>query len=99
MSTSMLFHALNIRDFHYCNTKYVKNNIIFLIKPHKVRCSVCKSTNVVSKGGKKKRKLKAGRIGRKQIILETEIHKVERKDCQTIRQFDMPFAEPKKTYT
>ena len=52
MSTSLLYHAFDIREYNYVRTQYHAGNIIFTIerKPFPHRCPRCKSKDVIRHG-------------------------------------------------
>ena len=100
MSTSLLYHGLGIVGYTYVRTDYREGNIIYTIsrKRFNLRCSVCKSKRII-KHGSLPRCFHALPIGRKAIYIKTEVHRVECKECKTIRQSDIGFADARLTYT
>ncbi len=100
MSTSLLYHGFGVVGYRYIRTDYQKGNIIFTIKrkDFSVRCPVCNSKNVIRHGALP-RWLHSLPIGRKSTYIKTDIPRVECKECGTIRQADIGFADPRYTYT
>ena len=100
MSTSLLYHGFGISGYRYIRTDYHRGNIIFTVarKKFSVRCPVCKSKNII-RHGSLPRWLHCLPIGRKSTYIKTEIPRVECKDCKTIRQADIGFADSRLTYT
>ena len=52
MSTSLLYHALGVRDYRYVRTEYIEGSVMFAIqrKPEACRCAACGSKNVWRQG-------------------------------------------------
>ncbi len=100
MSTSVLYHGFGIVGYDYVRTDYQEGNIIFTVsrKKFSLRCPVCKSKRII-KHGSLPRWFHTLPIGSKAIYIKTEIHRVECKECKTIRQADIGFADPRYTYT
>lgn len=100
MSTSLLYHGFGIVGYDYIRTDYQEGNIIFTVsrKKFSLRCPVCKSKRII-KHGSLPRWFHTLPIGRKGIYIKTEVHRVECKECKTIRQADIGFADPRYTYT
>jgi transposase len=94
---SLLYHAFGLKDQEYLKTEYKESAILFHIrtKQNKLRCSSCRSANVIRKG-KLIRKFKTLNIGLKMVILQAEVHRLECKDCGVIRQEVLPYADEKK---
>ncbi len=100
MSTSLLYHGFGISGYRYIRTDYREGDMIFTIsrKKFSIRCPVCKSKNII-KHGSLPRWLRCLPIGKKATYMKTEVHRVECRDCKTIRQSDIGFANPRFTYT
>jgi transposase len=100
MSTSLLYHGFGIVGYDYVRTDYQEGNVIFTVsrKKFSLRCPVCKSKRII-RHGSLPRWFHTLPIGKKAIYIKTEIHRVECKECKTIRQADIGFADPRYTYT
>lgn len=100
MSTSLLYHGFGIVGYDYVRTDYQEGNVIFTVlrKKFNIRCPVCKSKRII-KHGSLPRWFHALPIGKKSIYIKTEVHRVECRECKTIRQAEIGFADPRLTYT
>lgn len=100
MSTSLLYHAFNIKHVEYRSTKYIGNRIVFKAEMNDSMklCSLCKSSNVIFKG-KKTRYLHLPPLGRKRCILELILHRLYCKDCGALVWPRLQFMEGNKRYT
>ena len=99
MSTSLLYHAFGIRGYVYVRTSYGRR-LVFTVKPDErvVRCSQCRSYNVVRRGVVQ-RVFKTLPIGRRQIHVAVPIPRVACRDCGCVRQIRLHFADPQRHYT
>lgn len=100
MSTSLLYHAFNIKEVEYRATKYIGNNVIFKAEVSESikLCSFCQSTDVIFKG-KKTRFLHLPPTGRKRCFLELLMHRLCCKNCGSLCWPRLPFMNGKKRYT
>jgi len=100
MSTSLLYHAFGIRGYQYTRTDYQDGQVIFSIhqEPHTCRCSVCGSPEVKSRGHVE-RCFRTVPIGSKTTIVALPIPRVECPTCGVVRQVEVSFADPRRTYT
>jgi transposase len=100
MSTSLLYHAFGIRGYEYTRTEYQQAHVIFTIrqKPETCRCSSCGSPEVVSRG-RVERRFRSLPIGRRATFVVLPIPRVHCQACGVVRQVDIPFADPRRTYT
>lgn len=100
MSTSLLYHGFGVVGYRYVRTNYREGGIIFTIKrkDFSVRCPACNSKDVI-RHGVLPRWLRSLPIGRTPTYIKTEIPRVECKECGTICQADIGFADPRYTYT
>ncbi len=100
MSSSLLYHACGLRGYRYQRTQYVGNDLIFDIKlsPSKWRCTECGSSNVTGRGVEE-RTWRTVPFGSKGAILKLDVQRVACKDCETLRQVKLGFADPRRTYT
>jgi transposase len=100
MSTSLLYHGFGIAGYSYIRTDYREGSIFFTLsrKNFNFRCPVCKSKRII-KHGSLPRWFHSLPIGKKATYIKTEVHRVECKECKTIRQAEIGFADPRFTYT
>lgn len=100
MSTSLLCHGFGLIGYHYHTAKFVNGKIIFSLKKdlRKLRCSQCGSKSIIRRGTID-RCFKTLPIGKKQVLLQVPIHRIECNECGCLKQEKISFADPKKTYT
>src|SRR5262245_57454671 len=100
MSTSLLYHAFGIRGYKYLRTEYHTGQVIFTIhqKPETYLCSSCSSAQVVSRG-EVDRRLRSLPIGNRATFVAVAIPRVECRACVLVRQVDVSFADPRRSYT
>ena len=100
MSTSLLYHGFGVVGYRYVRTNYQAGSIILTIKRQEfsVRCSVCNSKDVI-RHGSLPRWFYSLPIGRKSTYIKTDIPRIECRECNTLRQADIGFADPRYTYT
>lgn len=100
MNTSLLYHVFGLKDQQYQGIEYAMNKVWVKVKTKesKLQCSNCKSLNVI-KSGIIERAFRALPIGRKDVRIFAKIQRLECKDCGTVRQEHLKFADQKKTYT
>jgi transposase len=100
MSTSLLYHGFGIRGYHYIRTIYQMGCVFFNIvqDSFSLRCPHCKSKNVI-KRGTKTRTLRTVPIGNKPVFINIPVQRVECRDCSSIRQVKLNFADERYFYT
>jgi transposase len=100
MSTSLLYHAFGIRGYDYVRTDYRDGEVIFTIAqdPHDCRCPACGCRDVISRG-RVERRFRSLPIGSRPTAVVLPIPRVECTVCQVVRQVDVPFAAPRRSYT
>jgi len=100
MSTSFLYHAFGIRGYHYVRTEYQDGQVIFTIdqEPETCRCSACGSRHVISRG-QVERRFRSLPIGSRATFVVFPIPRVECQACGVVRQVEVPFADPRRSYT
>ena len=100
MSTSLLYHAFGIRGYKHVRTDYPDGRVIFTIRqePDTCRCSSCGSRHVVSRG-RVERRFRSLPIGSRATTVVLPIPRVECRACGAVRQAEVPFADPRRTYT
>jgi transposase len=99
MSTSMLYHMMGIRGYRYVSTKYENGGVTVTITQDRktCRCSHCDTANVILKGGEWRR-FRGVPIGRKPVWIRFRVPRVQCRECGTLRQVALGFAEPRVTY-
>jgi len=100
MSTSLLYNAFGVRGYNYVKTTYVGGSVVFTLEQplHKCRCSACGSRDVVHRG-QTQRQWKTLPIGHKAVSVVLPIPRVQCRACGCIRQVDLGFADPRRSYT
>jgi transposase len=100
MSTSLLYHAFGIRGYRYVRTAYVQGQTIFTLGQERdtCRCSACGSADVVARGHVERR-FRTLPIGPRPTFLVLPIPRTECRACGVVRQVDVPFADPRRSYT
>jgi len=100
MSTSLLYHAFGIRGYQYTRTDYHDGQVIFTIEqePQTCRCPACGSREVKPRGHVERR-FRTVPIGSKTTIVTLPIPRVECPACGVVRQVEVSFADPRRTYT
>jgi transposase len=100
MSTSLLYHAFDIRGYDYLSTAYEGGQVGFTIgqRPHTRRCSVCGSRDVAPRGHQQ-RTFRTVPIGGKPVTITLAIPRVACPRCDLIRQVPVDFADPRRSYT
>src|SRR4051794_11876480 len=100
MSTSLLYHAFGIQGYRYVRTAYVEGQTIFTLgqEPDTCRCPACGSADVVSRGHVERR-FRSLPIGPRPTFLVLPIPRVECRACGVVRQVDITFADPRRSYT
>jgi transposase len=100
MSTSLLYHAFGIRGYKYVRTDYPDGRVIFTIRQESktCRCSACGSTRVQPRGHVERR-FRSLPIGSRTTAVVLPIPRVECRACGVVRQVEVTFADPRRTYT
>jgi transposase len=100
MSTSLLYHAFGIRGSDSVRTDYRGGQVIFTIAqdPEDCRCSACGSREVISRGHAERR-FRCVPIGSRPTAVVLPIPRVECRACGAVRQVEVPFADPRRSYT
>ena len=100
MSTSLLYHAFGIRGYQYTRTQYQGGRIIFTIHqgPESCCCSSCGSARVIRRG-QVVRQFRSLPIGGRATFVVLPIPRVECQTCGTVRQVEVCFADPRRSYT
>jgi transposase len=100
MSTSLLYHAFSIRGYEYVRTDYQAGQVVFTIRqePKAFRCGACGSRDVRPRG-KVERRFRSLPIGCRATAVILPIPRVACRSCGVVRQLEVPFADPRRTYT
>jgi transposase len=100
MSTSLLYHAFGVRGYQYVRTEYQGGQTTFTIRQDvkTLRCPVCGPRDVRPKGRVECR-FRSLPIGNRATIVALPIPRVSCDSCQVVRQVEVPFADPRRTYT
>ena len=100
MSTSLLYHGFGIRGYRYVRTEYVEGGVVFTIvqDPKMCRCPTCGGRNVILKGGVVRR-FRGLPIGSRKVTFVFRVPRIKCRDCNTVRQTLITFADPRRTYT
>jgi transposase len=99
MSTSLLYHTMGIRGYRYVSTSYENGEITVTIAQGRetCRCPQCQSANVILKGGEWRR-FRGVPIGRKPVWIRFHVPRVQCRECKTLSQVTIGFAEPRVSY-
>jgi transposase len=100
MSTSLLYHAFGIRGYVYSRTDYDNGKVIFTVHQERgtYRCSSCGSSQVISRGQVNRCFLSLP-IGGRGTYVSFAIPRLECRACGLERQVNVPFADPRRSYT
>ncbi len=102
MSTSILYHGWNVKDYHHESTEYAAGAMWFHIEknPDKRTCPLCGGRDFVLAGlVVPPPALRAVPIGKKPVWLVLHLHRVACSTCEAVVQEDRLLADPKKHYT
>jgi transposase len=100
MSTSLLYHAFSIRGYEYVRSQYQDGEVIFTIQqdPRSFRCGACGSREVQPRG-RVERRFQSLPIGSRGTTVVFPIPRVACRTCGVVRQVEIAFADPRRTYT
>lgn len=100
MSTSILYHGFGIRGYRYKRSFFQEGKVVFSIEkdPSSLRCPCCNDWHVIRHGGIF-RWFQTLPIGKKQVYVALHIPRVECRLCGIVRQIEIGFADPRRTYT
>lgn len=99
MSTSLLYHAFGLVGYTYVRTAYEGGSVIFTVKQKRdaLHCPECGSSNLVLRGSAPRR-FRMVPVGSKTIFLDLDVQRVACRQCDTIRQVDLGFADSRVSY-
>lgn len=100
MSTSLLYHAFGVRGYQYVRTEYEGGQILFTIRqpPEHWSCPACGSRDVIGRGVVERR-LRTIPIGQRPVSVVLPVQRVGCRACGLVRQVDLGFADPGRSYT
>lgn len=100
MSTSLLYHAFNLKGVKYHSTRYAGNELIFKaeVNDSVKTCIHCHSNLVIFKGAKT-RFFNLPPMGRKRCMLELIMHRLCCKNCGSLYWPRLQFMTGNKRYT
>jgi transposase len=100
MSTSLLYHASGLRGSEHTRTDSHGGPATFTIHqdPRTCRCSACGARHLVPRG-RVVRRSRSRPIGRRPTVVVRPIPRVECLACGAVRQVEVPFADPRRSYT
>ncbi len=100
MSTSLLYHAFDIRGYKYVNTKYQDGAVYFTIRQEQeeLRCPVCGTRKVIRRG-QVQRRFRANPISSKEVWIILAVQRVFCLFCGVVRQVKVKFAPERRSYT
>ena len=99
MSTSMLYHMMGIRGYRQMSMTFENGGMTVTIAQDRenCRCPHCDSANVILKGGVWRR-FRGIPLGRKPIWIRFRVPRVQCRECGTLRQAAIGFADPRVSY-
>lgn len=100
MSTSLLYHAFNLKGVVYQSTHFMGNTVILSAEMTDkfIKCPICGGKEATYKG-QNVRWLRMSPIGRKQCLLRLFRHRLKCFDCGKIWLQQLPFMEGNHRYT
>jgi transposase len=100
MSTSILYHAFNLKGVEFESTKFLGNAIIFsaAMTAKLTKCPDCGCRHAISKG-QKTRLFRMGPLGRRQSILKLLFRRLQCRECNKLWWPQLPFMDGKHRYT
>jgi transposase len=99
MSTSLLYHAFDVRGYQHVRTTFAQGHVEFTISQaaDTLRCSACGSDRLIRRG-EVLRRFKALPIGGRRVLIALPVHRVACRACGVVRQVAVKFADAKKSY-
>jgi transposase len=100
MSTSLLYQAFGVRGYQHVSTEHYQDALYFSIDQRQegLCCSACGSHDVTRKG-RVVRYFRSVPIGDKPVFVVFPVPRVACNACGRVRQVEIAFAEPKRSYT
>lgn len=98
MSTSILFHAFNLKGIKYISTVFSGDTIIFRAEMDcNVKCPKCGKRHTIYRG-QKTRDFLMPPIGRKKCVLNLTLHRQQCKECGNLWWPELSFMDGKHRY-
>ena len=99
MSTSLLYHAFNLRGIRYRSVKYTAGTIIFnaQMTDQCIKCPDCNQRRFIYKGHKNRRFVMSP-LGRRRCYLDFELHRVLCVGCHKLFWPQLPFMDGKHRF-
>lgn len=100
MSTSLLYHGFGVRGYGYLKSDFIDGGVVFTLerRDKDLCCGACGSEKVIRRG-EVVRAFRTLPIGSRPVTLETPIPRLGCQECGVVRQAEIGFAEPRRTYT
>jgi len=100
MSTSLLYHAFDIRGYQYVKSRYQGGAVIFKIRQEheELRCPVCGARKVIRRG-QVERRFRTKPIGKTPVWIALAVQRVFCLLCGALRQVKVKFAHERRSYT
>jgi transposase len=97
MNQTYLSKGMKMPSLKYRKTAYSKGDILIYAKTKQsyLKCSACKSKEVIKKGTTE-RKWKTAPNARGDMYIVVDVQRLECKECGAIKQEHLPFADKKK---
>lgn len=100
MFQAVLYHAFEVRGYDLAGVDCSEEKTAFTLVPQakRCRCSACGSREV-ARHGVVPRLIRLVPIGPQPVFAYLEVPRLECKDCGVVRQIELGFADPKKSYS
>src|SRR5262249_18612448 len=100
MPPSLLYRVFGIKGYRSARTAHGRGQTFFppAQEPAPCRCPACGSADVVSRG-QVERRFRCLPIGTRPTSLALPIPRVECRACGVVRQGEVAFADPRRSYT
>lgn len=101
MSTkSLLYHGFGLGTMESSRISYEQGTVTFHVQRpiSRLLCSNCHSSNIIRRGTIQRRLCHVP-IGLKPVFVQVTLHRLECRNCGTLRNEHLPFMLPNKRYT
>lgn len=100
MSTSLLYQSFGIRGYQQTRNEFKRGVTRFHVQPigKSICCASCGGNNVIRRGANQ-REFRASPIGLKATIIVATLPRVQCRDCGALRQINVGFADPRRSFT
>ena len=99
MSTSLLYHAFGIRGYRYIRTDYHSDRLSSPSTRTPRVAAAPPAAATVALRGQVARRFRSLPIGHRPTFVVLPIPRVECQSCGLVRQVQVPFADPRRSYT